>query len=56
MIKGNILIIDDEVKLRNLLARIIYLEGFTVTEAANSTAGLKKLEQSEFHVVVCDVK
>ncbi len=54
--KGNILIIDDEDKLRGLLAKIISLEGFTVIEAANAKAGFKKLEQDEFNVVICDVK
>lgn len=54
--KGNILIIDDEEKLRGLLAKIISLEGFKVVEAANAKAGLKKLEQEEFNVVICDVK
>lgn len=54
--KGNILIIDDEEKLRGLLAKIILLEGFTVTETANAKAGLKKLEQEDFNVVICDVK
>ncbi|HTA28478.1 MAG TPA: sigma-54 dependent transcriptional regulator [Bacteroidia bacterium] len=54
--KGNILIIDDEEKLRGLLSRIVSLEGFKVTEAANAKAGLKKLEQEEFNVVICDVK
>jgi two-component system, NtrC family, response regulator len=54
--QGNILIIDDEEKLRGLLAKIISLEGFKVAEAANAKAGLKKLEQEEFNVVICDVK
>jgi two-component system, NtrC family, response regulator len=54
--KGNVLIIDDEDKLRGLLAKIVSLEGFKVVEAANAKAGLKKLEQEEFNVVICDVK
>jgi len=54
--QGTILIIDDEEKLRGLLAKIISLEGFEVIEAANAKAGLKKLEQQEFNVVICDVK
>jgi len=53
---GNILIIDDEEKLRGLLSRIISLEGFKVAETANAKAGLKKLEQEDFNVVICDVK
>lgn len=48
--------IDDEEKLRGLLARIIGLEGFEVTQAADGKAGLKKLEQHDFDVVLCDVK
>ncbi len=53
---NKILIIDDEEKLRNLISRIITLEGYEVQEAANCKAGLKKLEQAEIDVVLCDVK
>ena len=52
----NILIIDDEEKLRGLLARIVKSEGFEVIEAADLKAGLKKLEQNDIDVVLCDVK
>jgi len=52
----NILIIDDEEKLRTLLSKIISLEGFTVVQAADCKSALKKLEQSEIEVVICDVK
>lgn len=51
-----ILIIDDEEKLRNLLTRIIKLEGFTVTEAGTLKAGTKLLEKEFFDVILCDVK
>jgi two-component system, NtrC family, response regulator len=53
---NKILIIDDEEKLRMLMARIIGLEGFEVLEAATCKAGLKKLEQGNIDVVLCDVK
>jgi two-component system, NtrC family, response regulator len=52
----NVLIIDDEKKLRELMARIITLEGYEVHEAGDCKAGLKKLEQVEVDVVLCDVK
>lgn len=52
----NILIIDDEEKLRGLLARILTSEGFNVVEAADLKAGFRKLEQNDFDVVLCDVK
>lgn len=51
-----VLIIDDEEKLRTLLARIVSLEGFEVWQAADCKSALKKLEQSEADVVLCDVK
>jgi len=51
-----ILVIDDEEKLRSLLARIIRAEGFKVLEAADCKSGLKTLEQNEIDTVLCDVK
>lgn len=56
MQKGRLLIIDDEERLRNLLARILQLEGYEVITAANGRDGLKKLQQETFHVVLSDVK
>ncbi|WP_165930275.1 sigma-54-dependent transcriptional regulator [Flavobacterium sp. GT3P67] len=52
----NILIIDDEEKLRSLLARIVKSEGFEVLEASDLKSGLKKLEHNDIDVVLCDVK
>ncbi len=53
---NKILIIDDEEKLRNLMARIISLEGFEVVQADNCNSGLKKAEQQDFDIILCDVK
>jgi len=53
---GNILIIDDEDKLRNLLSRIIRLEGFNVREAFDLKTAKKMLEKDAPDVVLCDVK
>ena len=52
----NILIIDDEEKLRGLLARIVKSEGFDVLEASDLKSGFKKLEHTAIDVVLCDVK
>ena len=51
-----VLIIDDEEKLRTLLARIIGLEGFDVLQAGDCKTALKKLEQTDIDIVLCDVK
>ena len=56
MKNGSVLIIDDEEKLRNLLTRIIALEGFEVFEAENAKTALKKLDQQDIDVILCDVK
>lgn len=53
---NTILIIDDEEKLRGLLAKILAGEGFTVVEAGDRKTGLKKLEKQPVNVVLCDVK
>ncbi|WP_410221321.1 sigma-54-dependent transcriptional regulator [Pedobacter sp.] len=53
---STILIIDDEEKLRKLLARIITLEGFEVIQAQDAKTAWKRLEQAEVDVILCDVK
>ncbi|WP_018626504.1 sigma-54-dependent transcriptional regulator [Niabella aurantiaca] len=54
--KHSVLIIDDEEKLRQLLSRIITLEGFEVLQARDARSGLKQLEKTAADVVLCDVK
>ncbi|WP_026903891.1 sigma 54-interacting transcriptional regulator [Pedobacter glucosidilyticus] len=51
-----VLLIDDEDKLRTLMARIITLEGFEVIQAADCKTALKKLEQYDVDIILCDVK
>ncbi|MBO0935116.1 sigma-54-dependent Fis family transcriptional regulator [Fibrella sp. HMF5335] len=53
---ATILLIDDEPRLRQLLARILQLEGYTMLEAENGRAGLKILEREAVQLVISDVK
>ncbi|MBF6645715.1 sigma-54-dependent Fis family transcriptional regulator [Chryseobacterium indologenes] len=53
---GNILIIDDEIKLLRLLGMILSQENFTVKEASTSRSAMTMLEQYDFDVVLCDVR
>ena len=53
---ATILLIDDEEKLRQLLARILQLEGYQLLQAGNIRQGLQVLQQNEVDVVICDVK
>lgn len=56
MTPHKILIIDDEAKIRTLLARILELEGFEVHQAADLKSGFRKAESVEPDVILCDVK
>ena len=56
MITGNILVVDDEDKIRGLLLRIISLEGLRVYEAADYITAVKILQREEIDVVVSDVR
>lgn len=53
---NKVLIIDDEERIRNLLSKIISLEGFEVSHAADAKSGMKKLEADNIDVVICDIK
>jgi two-component system NtrC family response regulator len=56
MIGGKILIIDDEENLRNLMGRVIALEGYQVVQASTIKEGLKLLTKESVSVVITDVK
>lgn len=51
-----VLVIDDEEKLRSLLARILQSEGFEVLQAENCKKGLRIAENEDIDAILCDVK
>jgi DNA-binding NtrC family response regulator len=53
---GTILLIDDEAKLRSLLARILGLEGYRVLEAGDARTAWKILAREPVPLILCDVK
>ncbi|MEJ7660841.1 MAG: response regulator [Hymenobacter sp.] len=55
---GTLLLIDDEARLRQLLARVLELEGYVVLQAPDAYRGLDLLAQhaAEVLVVLSDVK
>jgi DNA-binding NtrC family response regulator len=54
--KVTILIVDDEEAIRNLLSRLISLEGFEVLQAGSISTAKKILQQKDIDVILCDVK
>lgn len=52
----NVLLIDDEARLRELLARLLGLEGFGIEQAASLAAARQILDRQLPDIVLCDVK
>ncbi|MDD2540586.1 MAG: response regulator, partial [Desulfuromonadaceae bacterium] len=53
---GNILIVEDDQTFRGLLAAILVDAGHEVTQAVDGAAGLVKLKQNLFDLVLSDLK
>ncbi|NVK50556.1 MAG: sigma-54-dependent Fis family transcriptional regulator, partial [Cyclobacteriaceae bacterium] len=53
---SKILIIDDEKVIRATLREILEYENFEVSEASDGEAGLEKIKNEDFDLVLCDVK
>lgn len=53
---ASVLVIDDEVPIRVNLRRILLLEGFAVTEAADGEAGIECIRHSRPDLVICDLQ
>lgn len=51
----NILVIDDEYLIRDLLARMIELEGYKVAKAGSCVEAVKKMKARQYDVILCDV-
>jgi two-component system NtrC family response regulator len=52
---GNILVVEDDVKIRSLLKRILSLEGYAVFEAGDLRSASRSLAKENIEVIVCDV-
>lgn len=51
----DILVIDDEPTVTQIVAKICRAEGMSVAVAGNAPEALKCLEESEFHLALCDI-
>ena len=55
MLKGSILVVDDEIEIREGLEALLTSESFEVTLAETGEAGLKRLEDRPFDLMLLDV-
>ncbi|MBK8711951.1 MAG: sigma-54-dependent Fis family transcriptional regulator [Niastella sp.] len=51
-----LLIIDDEKAIRKTLSEILSFEGYKIDEAADGEEGLKKINDKEYDIILCDIK
>jgi two-component system, NtrC family, response regulator len=54
--KNTILLIEDERKIRDVLSRILEIEGYNVLSSENGMTGLDLISRNEIKVVISDVK
>ncbi len=52
----NILVVDDELKMRRVLQIALEDEGYSVEEAKNGKEAVQKLSETPFHMVIADMK
>jgi signal transduction histidine kinase/CheY-like chemotaxis protein len=54
--RARILVIDDDLAVKTLLARYLTLKGYTVETASDGKEGLEKITKEKFPLVICDVR
>jgi len=52
----NVLLVDDDLNLRKMLAFVLTKEGYRVQEAVNGVDALKKLKDRNFDLVISDIR
>src|SRR6202167_1559848 len=53
--KGRVLVVDDEMDIREGLETLLHMEGYAVDLAANGTEGLRKIESRAYDMVLLDL-
>ncbi len=52
---ATVLVVDDEIHMRRLAARILELGGYTVLEAASGSEALNIIKETPVDVITCDI-
>lgn len=55
MVSKNILLVDDESKIRELLKIYLEKEGFSTCQAADGQKALEMLRQNSYHLIILDL-
>ena len=52
----SVLVVDDEVFIRQILSRIVSREGYSVDQASDGIEALDKMSERRFNFVISDIK
>src|SRR5574337_1745076 len=52
--RPKILVVDDDQEMRRLLEDVLTREGFHVTQAANGSEALRKIQEASYQVIILD--
>jgi two-component system nitrogen regulation response regulator NtrX len=55
-LKGSVLVVDDEARVRNSLRKVLEYEGYTVLEASRGVDALEELKREKVGAVLLDIK
>lgn len=54
--KPRVLLVDDETNILRAIKRVLHREGYAIDMAEGGAEGIRKLEESEYAVIICDQK
>ena len=54
--KPHILVVDDELSMRELLEYVLTREGYEVSLAQNGNTAVKMLEENHYDLLLCDIR
>lgn len=54
--RAQILVVDDEERMRNLLKKVLNKQDFSVETASNGKEALRKIQENPFDIIIADVR
>jgi len=54
--KGSVLVVDDEVEIRNLISNFLTIKGYSVTTAASGEEALMSVRTQKPQLILCDIR
>lgn len=56
VVKGNILVVDDDIEVRQLLSKVLGADGHSVSSVDNASDGLEMIQRHKYNLLLLDIK